>query len=108
VQNGEQFTYLGDRPINIAVGAGLASGSLAGVALCRVRPWNIPTIGWRLLSPKRSAAGHRQIHAFSGVDGLRCASADGRAIPLHVDGDHIGDVTEVVFGIRPGALSVVS
>jgi diacylglycerol kinase family enzyme len=35
-------------------------------------------------------------------------SADGRAIALHVDGDHIGDVTEVQFGIRPGALGVVA
>jgi diacylglycerol kinase family enzyme len=108
VQNGERFTYLGDRPITIAEGGSLNSGSLAGVALRGVRPLDIPTIGWRVLSSKRSAAGHRQVHAFSGVDGLRCVSADGRSIPLHVDGDHIGDVTEVVFGIRPGALSVVS
>jgi diacylglycerol kinase family enzyme len=108
VQNGEQFTYLGDRPIHIADGGGLTSGSLAGVALRGVRARDIPTLAWRLLSTKRSAGGHRQINAFAGVDGLRCASADGRAIPLHVDGDHIGDVTEVVFGIRPGALSVVS
>ena len=108
VQNGEQFTYLGDRPIAVAEGAGLSSGSLAGVALRGVRPWDIPAIGWRLLSSKRSVAGHRQVFAFSDIDGLRCVSADGRAIPLHVDGDHIGDVTEVVFGIRPGALSVVS
>jgi diacylglycerol kinase family enzyme len=108
VQNGEQFTYLGDRPIHVADGGGLGSGSLAGVALRGVRPRDIPTIAWRLLSPNRSVVGHRQVHAFAGVDGLRCTSADGRAIPLHVDGDHIGDVTEAVFGIRPGALSVVS
>jgi diacylglycerol kinase family enzyme len=108
VQNGEQFTYLGDRPIHVADGGGLSSGSLAGVALRGVRPRDIPTIAWRLLSPKRSVVGHRQVHAFAGVDGLRCTSADGRAIPLHVDGDHIGDVTEALFGIRPGALSVVS
>jgi diacylglycerol kinase family enzyme len=108
VQNGEQFTYLGDRPIHVAEGGGLGSGSLAGVALRGVRPRDIPTIAWRLLSPNRSVVAHRQVHAFAGVDGLRCTSADGRAIPLHVDGDHIGDVTEAVFGIRPGALSVVS
>ena len=35
-------------------------------------------------------------------------SADGRPIPLHVDGDHIGGVTEAVFGILPGALRVVA
>jgi diacylglycerol kinase family enzyme len=108
VQNAEHFTYLDDKPILVAEGGGLDSGSLAGVALRAVRPRDIPTIAWRLLSSRRSIVGHSQIHAFAGVDGLRCVSADGRAIPLHVDGDHIGDVTEAVFGIRPGALSVVS
>jgi diacylglycerol kinase family enzyme len=108
VQNGDAFTYLDDKPIHLADGAGLDSGSLAGVALRGVRPRDIPTIAVRLLSTKRSVAGHPQVHAFAGVDGLRCVSADGRAIPLHVDGDHIGDVTEAVFGIRPGALSVIA
>jgi diacylglycerol kinase family enzyme len=108
VQNGEAFTYLDDKPIHIVDGGGLDSGSLAGVALRGVRPRDIPTIAVRLLSTRRSVAGHPQVHAFSGVDGLRCVSTDGRAIPLHVDGDHIGDVTEAVFGIRPGALSVVA
>jgi diacylglycerol kinase family enzyme len=108
VQNGAEFTYLDDKPIYIAEGGGLDSGTLAGVALRGVRPPDIPSIALRLLSPKRSVVGHRQIHDFSGVDGLRCVSADGRPIPLHVDGDHVGDVTEVDFGILPGALGVVA
>jgi diacylglycerol kinase family enzyme len=108
VQNGAEFTFLGDKPIRIAEGAELASGSLAGVALSGVTPRDIPSIALRLLSSRRSVVGHRRIHAFAGVDGLRCTSADGRAIPLHVDGDHIGDVTEAVFAIRPGALEVVA
>jgi diacylglycerol kinase family enzyme len=107
VQNGEAFTYLDDKPIHIVDGGGFDSGSLAGVALRGVRARDIPTIAVRLLSTRRSVAGHPQVHPFSGVDGLRCVSADGRAIPLHVDGDHIGDVTEAVFGVLPGALSVV-
>jgi diacylglycerol kinase family enzyme len=108
VQNGAEFTYLDEKPIYIAQGGGLDSGSLAGVALRGVRPRDIPAIALRLLSSKRTVVGQRQIHAFSGVDGLRCVSADGRAIPLHVDGDHIGDVAEAVFGIRPGVLGVVA
>lgn len=108
VQNGEQFTYLDDKPIQIAEGGALDSGSLAGVALRGVRPPDIPTIAWRLLSSKRRMVDHRQIHGFHGVHELRCVSVDGRPIPLHVDGDHIGDVPEAVFGIQPGALSVVS
>jgi diacylglycerol kinase family enzyme len=108
VQNGAEFTFLDDRPIRLAEGGGLDSGSLAGVALRGVKPRDIPAIALRLLSSKRSVVGQRQIHAFSGVDGLRCISVDGRAIPLHVDGDHVGDVREAVFGIRPGALGVVA
>jgi diacylglycerol kinase family enzyme len=108
VQNGAEFTYLDDKPIHIAEGGALDSGTLAGVALRGVRPDDIPSIALRLLSPKRSVVGHRQIHAFSGVDGLRCVSVDGRPIPLHVDGDHIGDVAEAVFGVLPGALGVVA
>ena len=108
VQNGEQFTYLDDKPIYIAEGAGLDTGTLAGVALRGVSPQDIPGIALRLLSAKRSIVGHRQILDFRDVRELRCVSSDGRPIPLHVDGDHLGDVTEAVFGVMPGALGVVS
>jgi diacylglycerol kinase family enzyme len=108
VQNGEQFTYLDDKPIYIAEGAGLDTGTLAGVALRGVMPHDIPGIAVRLLSSKRSIVGHRQILAFRDVSELRCVASDGRAIPLHVDGDHIGDVTEAVFGVMPKALAVVA
>jgi len=108
VQNGDAFTYLGDKPLALAPGGGLDTGSLAGLALRGMRARDIPGIARRVLSPKRSIADHPQINASSGVDGLRCVSADGRAIPLHVDGDHIGDVSEAVFGVRPRALAVVS
>ncbi len=108
VQNGAQYTYLDDKPIYIAEGAELDGGTLAGVALRGVKPRDIPSIALRLLSSKRSVVGQRQILDFRDVDGLRCVSADGRPIALHVDGDHVGDVTEALFGIMPGALGVVS
>ncbi len=107
VQNGDAFTYLGDKPLALAPGGGLETGALAGLALRGIRPRDIPAIARRVLSSKRSIAGHPQVNAFAGVDGLRCVSSDGRLIPLHVDGDHIGDVSEAVFGIRPGALVVL-
>ena len=108
VQNAEQMTYLDDKPIAIAEGGGLQTGSLAGVALRGVTPLDIPGMARRLLSSTRSVVGHRQIVDFRDVDGLRCVSVDGRPIPLHADGDHLGDVTEAVFGVLPGALTVVS
>jgi diacylglycerol kinase family enzyme len=108
VQNGDAFTYLGDRPLHLIEGGGLQTGTLAGVALRGARPRDVGPVALRLLSPKRSISGHPQVRDFRGVGGLRCVSADGRPIPLHVDGDHIGDVGEAVFEIRPGALRVVS
>ncbi|MGI8728411.1 MAG: diacylglycerol/lipid kinase family protein [Solirubrobacteraceae bacterium] len=108
VQNGEAFTYLQDKPVALAPGAALDSGTLAGVALRGVRARDIGPIALRLLSAKRSIEGHPQVRCFRDVDGLRCVSADARAIPLHVDGDHVGDVSEAVFGVLPGALAVVS
>jgi diacylglycerol kinase family enzyme len=108
VQNGDTYTYLDDKPLRIAEGSRLDSGALAGVALRAVKPVDVPTIAVRLLSSHRSVVGHRQIHAFRDVAELRCCSADGRPIPLHVDGDHIGDVTDAHFGVRPGALGVVA
>ena len=108
VQNGDAFTYLGDKPLALAPGGGLDTGTLAGLALRGVRPRDIAGLARRVLSSKRSIAGHPQVLAFRDVDGLRCVSSDGSEIPLHVDGDHIGDVTEAVFGVRPGALGVVA
>lgn len=108
VQNGDAFTYLGDKPLRLAPGAALDSGSLAGLALRGARVRDVGPVLVKLLSPKRTVADHPQVRAFAGVDGLRCVSADGRLIPLHVDGDHIGDVSEAVFAIRPGALGVVA
>ena len=93
---------------HLAAGAALDSGALAGVALRGVRPRDIGPIALRLLSAKRSLDGHPQVRALRDVQTVRCVSCDGRPIPLHVDGDHIGDVTEAVFEVRPGALGVVS
>lgn len=108
VQNGDAFTYLGDKPIPLAVGSGLDTGTLAGVALRGARPRDVVPVLWRLLTPRGSVVGHPQVRAFRDVDGLRCESADGRPIPLHVDGDHVGDVTQAVFAVQPGALGVVA
>ena len=39
---------------------------------------------------------------------MRIVSADGRPVALQVDGDYIGDTAEAVFGVWPGALTVVA
>jgi diacylglycerol kinase family enzyme len=52
--------------------------------------------------------GHRQVSGFAGVSSVTVSSASGRPLPLQVDGDYIGEVTEARFRIRPRALTVVA
>jgi diacylglycerol kinase family enzyme len=108
VQNSTPYTYFGDRPVEMADGATLTSGDLAGVVLDRARPTDVPTIIGRALSSNLKLSRHRHVHSFSGVHGLRVRSADGRALPLQVDGDYLGEVDEAVFAVTPNGIAVVS
>jgi diacylglycerol kinase family enzyme len=108
VQNADPFTYFANRPLHVAEGAGLDTGTLAGVVLSRARPLDLPTVGARLLSQRLRVLGHRRVVGFTAETALRMRSADGRPIPIQVDGDYIGDADEAVFGISPGGLTVVS
>jgi diacylglycerol kinase family enzyme len=51
---------------------------------------------------------HRRVSGFTTSGEVRVVSADGRAVPVQVDGDYIGDAAEAVFGVWPGALHVVA
>jgi diacylglycerol kinase family enzyme len=108
VQNAAPYTYFGNRPVHMGEGAELDSGDLAGVVLRRARPIDMPTIAYRALSKRAHVTGHRQIRPFSSVTELRVRSRDERMLPIQVDGDYIGETDEAVFGLRPGALAVVS
>ncbi|MGZ6645689.1 MAG: hypothetical protein ACXVFT_28115, partial [Solirubrobacteraceae bacterium] len=74
----------------------------------RAAPVDIPTVAARLLSDRLRLADHKRISAFATAEEVRIVSADGRAVALQVDGDYIGDPAEAVFGIWPGALTVVA
>jgi diacylglycerol kinase family enzyme len=108
VQNAAPYTYFGNRPIDIGEDATLDSGDLSGVVLKRANPLEIPTIIWRALSKRARIAKHRQVHPFGAVHSLRVSSADERALPLQVDGDHIGEVHEANFSVVPGGILVVA
>ena len=110
VQNGDPFTYFGDKPLRGAEGATLESGDLAGLVVHRAGPADVPTVAVRLLSRRLRVLGHRQITGFAGRTELVARVAGGRdgRVPLQVDGDWIGDVTEARFTIAPRALTVVA
>src|SRR5207247_8903190 len=107
IQNGDPFTYFQNRPLQVAEGATLTSGDLAGVVLHRSTPTVMPTVIWRIFSRRARIIRHRAITGFSGVTELVVRSDDARELPVEVDGDFIGTVPEAVFGLECGALTVV-
>ncbi|HEX4482442.1 MAG TPA: diacylglycerol kinase family protein [Solirubrobacteraceae bacterium] len=108
VQNGAPFTYFHERPVEIAAGASLDSGALAGAVLRRATPLAVSLLGMRALSPGARVVGRRQVAGFEGLGKLTIRSADGSALPLQVDGDYLGEVAEARYSIRPAALNVVA
>jgi diacylglycerol kinase family enzyme len=108
IQNAAPYTYFGSRPVEMAEGASLSSGDLAGLVLERARPTDVPTIIWRALSKRARVIKHRHVHPFSGVRELTLRSLDDRPLPLQVDGDYIGEVSEATFGVTPRGITVVS
>jgi diacylglycerol kinase family enzyme len=108
IQNAAPYTYFGSRPVEMAEGASLSSGDLAGLVLERARPTDVPTIIWRALSKRARVTRHRHVHPFSGVRDLTLRSLDDRPLPLQVDGDYIGEVSEATFAVTPRGITVVS
>jgi diacylglycerol kinase family enzyme len=108
VQNAAPYTYFGNRAVEMAAGATLDSGDLAGLILKRTSPFDIPSIAWRALSSRLEVSGHRQVHEFSAQTSLHVRSLDDRELPIQVDGDYIGSAVECDFAVVPGGLTIVS
>lgn len=113
-QNSDPYTYFKGREIRICEGVELGSGTLSLAVLRRAAQRDVPFIAARVLG-KRSAAGdHRHIDHFQGLSGARIESMskdeDGswRPFPVEVDGDYIGESTELDLGIEVGALKVIA
>ena len=109
VQNSDPFTYFRKRPVRVADGAGLQTGTL-GVALLRsATPLELPTLIPRLLSGRPEAVlRHRQVESLGALGRLRVEAIDDEPFPVQVDGEYIGESTEVQFEAVPGALLAVS
>jgi diacylglycerol kinase family enzyme len=108
VQNGSPFTYFQNRPIEIAEGAALDSGSLVGGVLHRASLLAMPSIAWRAFSKRARVTRSRQVTGVAQTSELVVRSADDRPLPLQVDGDYLGLVTEARFSVMPEALNVIS
>jgi diacylglycerol kinase family enzyme len=108
VQNASPFTYFKERPIVLADGPELDSGTLKACVLHSARPLDMPSIAYRAFSGRARVDRHRQVTQLPELAELTVRSTDEHPLPLQVDGDYIGDVAEARYSVLPRELSVVS
>jgi diacylglycerol kinase family enzyme len=113
-QNSDPFTYFASRPVRVCEGIGIDDGTLAVGVLKRAAQRDMPTLISRLFSESRPGARHRQIEQFSAVTEAKVASISEtkdsitRPFPVQVDGDYIGEKTQIILKAEPGALTIVA
>jgi diacylglycerol kinase family enzyme len=112
VQNSRPFTYARSKPLHVCDGVALDSGTISTMIMRRAGLRDAPGVLWRLFREDRSLAEHPQARSFSRLTDARVTSLalGGEPIPfpLEVDGDYLGEHTEAVYGVAPGALRVIS
>jgi diacylglycerol kinase family enzyme len=113
-QNSDPFTYFANIPIRICEDIGLDDGTISMALLRRAKQRDMLPIAARVLGKRLHVAKNRQIDEFDDVTTATVRSisedADGlpRAFPVQVDGDYIGEYTELDFSVEPGGLTVVA
>jgi diacylglycerol kinase family enzyme len=113
-QNSDPLTYFASKPIRVCEGIAIDDGTLSIGVLKRATQRDMPTLISRLLSGKKTAAGHKQVVHFDDVMSATVTSIseekDGsvKPFPVQVDGDYIGDRTKVQLRAVPGALTIVA
>ena len=113
-QNSDPFTYFANIPIRICEDIGLDDGTISMALLRRAKQRDMLPIASRVLSKGLHVSKNRQIDEFDDVTraSVRSISEDRdgvlRPFPVQVDGDYIGEYTELEFSVEPGALTVVA
>jgi diacylglycerol kinase family enzyme len=103
VANGHPYTYAGRVPFTLLRDAEFEQG-LHFVAPREVRPLNVPGLVMHMF--RGTSADDPNVIAGVDVDGL-VARCD-RPLPLHADGEDLGDVTEATFVAERDALTVLA
>lgn len=104
VLNTNPYTYLGNRPLDVAPMATLDSPLVAVM----IRDMRIDTI---LRVAGAALAGEGRVGRIGKVDmrtGVTAIDITGHGpFPYQIDGDHLGDATDIAIRYRPDALDVV-
>ncbi|HEY5143525.1 MAG TPA: diacylglycerol kinase family protein [Solirubrobacteraceae bacterium] len=108
VQNGDPYTYAGERPVRVCRDVALDSGTLSAAVLARTSPLDMPAIAPRLLLDRFEVTDHRHVRSLERLRELRIRSTGDHAIGVQVDGDFIGAYQDIRFEVLPGALCVVA
>lgn len=103
VANCSPYTYAGPLGLDLVPGAGFDEG-LAVIAPVRVRPLDLPRIA---LHAARGGGLERRPDVLYRRDADRLVVRCDRPLPLQVDGEDVGDVTEATFESEPDAVVVL-
>jgi diacylglycerol kinase family enzyme len=113
-QNSDPFTYFSNIPIRICEDVGLDDGTLSMALLHRAKQRDMLPIAARVLSHSLHATRHGQIDEFDLVRKaiVRSISVDEegqpRPFPVQIDGDYLGEYTELRLRVYPSALTIVA
>jgi diacylglycerol kinase family enzyme len=113
-QNSDPFTYFGNRPVRVCENVESDDGTLSVAVLRRAVQRDLGPIIARVLHERLRATRHRQIDHFENVTQGRVVSVSSdqsghpRPFPVQVDGDYIGDYSELELGIEPAALTIIA
>ena len=113
-QNSDPFTYFGRRPVRVCEDIAIDDGTLAVAVLRRAAQRDMAPIVTRVLSERLRASRHRHIDHFAAVSSgtIHSLTVDSaghrRPFPVQVDGDYLGEHTELELAIDPSALTVIA
>ncbi len=113
-QNSDPFTYFGNRKIHVCPNVRIDDGSLSMVVVERANQLDAMGIVPRLLSSRLPTEKHSQARLLEKVSEAQVRSLprqgedEATPFPVQVDGDYIGDHTEVTLRACPQALSIIA
>ena len=113
-QNSDPFTYFGRRPVRVCENVRIDDGTLAVAVLRRAAQRDMAPIVTRVLYEGLRATRHRHIDHFENVltGTVKSMSQDRngelRPFPVQVDGDYIGNHSNLELAVDPGALTVIA
>lgn len=103
VANGNPYSYVGRIPLRIAPKARFEEG-LDLVAPRRLRARGLPEVAWWALAGRGQDRSSKVLYVHD-ADEIRIVSE--RPVPLQVDGEDLGDVTEALFEAERAALRIL-